>query len=124
MRLLLGVPWPLVVVPVVLMGLDVTYKWGFFKEAPTDSVADIALAGLTFGAVHLLTTMLREGPTAHPIPAEAFVWVLLQFGAWPLCLLWSGQLKKSHSSPFRLLSYLVGGAWFVYIKGRILTLVP
>ena len=69
------VPLVLVLVPIVLMVCDVLYKWAMFKSPPYDSVADIALAALTFSAAPRLTRML--GPAATPggsFSLPAFVW--------------------------------------------------
>ena len=117
-----NLPWILILVPVGLLALDVIYKWSMFGRPPYDSVADMALAALTFGAVHLLTNLVQA--TGHPttVPAMAVVWVLLQFGAWPAALLWSRRLEKMGSGvPW--LSYLAGGIWFTYGTGQVLTLV-
>lgn len=113
----------LVFLPIVLLAFDVAYKWWIYKKPPHDSVADIALAGLTFNAVHVMTRLV------HPDGAQGmnpwvFVWVTLQFGIWPLCLFWSAKLQQQPRLGWMFTSYLFGAIWFTYSTGRVLTLLP
>lgn len=115
------VTWVLVLLPVVLLGFDIMYKWAIYRRPPHDSVADIALAGLTFNIVHVLTKLVHA--TAPSMNAWAFVWVMLQFMVWPLCLFWAARLQASGLG-LMILSYALGAAWFTYSTMRVLTLLP
>jgi len=81
------VPWPLLLVPIVLLVADVTFKSILFEEPPYDTAADVSIAGLTFTGVHL---------TAHSNPISKVVFVILfgQFLVWLACGAWGKRLKR------------------------------
>jgi hypothetical protein len=117
------VPATLVLLPVGLAVLDGIYKRVIFKHAPYDGVADIALAALTFSAVHLITKSMPPH-NALTVPAGVIIVVIAQFAAWPLALTWSRWLRDSKSGIGIGVSYCVGILWFVYSVGRLLLYVP
>lgn len=114
------VPRVLVFVPIGLLFFDVAYKTHVFKHLPFDTVADTSLAALTFSAIHLITRMLPESHTTGPGYAS-FIMAGVQFGVWPLTIMWSGRLERTKAGGLMLFwSYLVGGTWFAASTGLIL----